>query len=173
MSCPPSRGTTTLADTLSHTIYRWIAAGFGSGWLPKAPGTWGSIAALIPAWAMLYFCSVTSLWIAAAAVTIVGCAVCFALLPTLADKDPGWIVIDEWAGQWVALALVFGVDSFNWLWFALGFVAFRLFDILKPWPVSWAERAGPAWWSIMADDVVAGFLGGGALAVIRVLWEPA
>ena len=156
--------------TLADSFYRWVAAGFGSGWLPKAPGTWGSLAALFPAWVLLEFIGGISLWCATIVVAIAGCLVCFEVLAKQEDKDPGWIVIDEWAGQWLALVLIFSVGSFDWFWFCMGFVAFRLFDILKPWPVSLAERLGPVWWSIMADDLVAGAMGGGVLVLARLQW---
>ena len=147
--------------TTSHRILHFIAAGFGSGWLPKAPGTWGSLAALLPAWLMVELWGIESLFIATAVVTLLGCWVCFYILPSLSSDDPGWIVIDEWAGQWLATALI---GTFTTLPFPTvlisSFILFRLFDVLKPWPISWLERIGPKWWSIMADDIGAGLIGG-------------
>ncbi|TLS67987.1 phosphatidylglycerophosphatase A [Mariprofundus erugo] len=149
----------------SYGFSGWIAAGFGSGWLPKAPGTWGSLAALPPAWLLLDWFGVAGLFWAAILILGLGCGVCAIVLPQLEDQDPGWIVIDEWAGQWLCIAMVAAITGISWVILLPSFIAFRLFDIFKPWPVSWAERVGPAWWSIMADDMVAGALGGGLLFV--------
>jgi len=144
----------------SYGIAGWVAAGFGSGWLPQAPGTWGSLASLPPAWLLLHFFGAAGLLIAALLVLILGCLVCAMVLPRMQARDPGWIVIDEWAGQWLCLGLLACWMGSGPLVFLLAFIAFRLLDILKPWPVSLAERVGAPWWSIMADDVVAGAIGG-------------
>lgn len=151
------------------TFNHWIAAGFGSGWLPKAPGTWGSLVSLLPGWSILVWGGATGLIIASAIVLIVGCLVCAAVLPTLEEKDPGWIVIDEWAGQWLCLGILAALMGKGGVVVLIAFVAFRLFDIFKPWPISWAETAGPPWWSIMADDVLAGLMGAvSVMAVVQV-----
>ena len=149
-----------MTDT-SKSILRWLAAGFGSGWLPRAPGTWGSLLSLLPAWLLLELSGVAGLFLASGLILIVGCLVCFLVLPTMAEKDPGWIVIDEWAGQWLCLAMVAGALGSGWLAFVIAFVVFRLLDIFKPCPISYFEHWGPPWWSIMADDVAAAVVGGG------------
>jgi len=148
------------------TFNHWIAAGFGSGWLPKAPGTWGSLAALLPAWPILVWGGAKGLIIAGAIALVVGCLVCRPVLRGMDDKDPGWIVIDEWAGQWLCLGLLAMVMGKSATVFLIAFIAFRLFDIFKPWPISWAETAGPPWWSIMADDVLAGLMGAGVIIAV-------
>lgn len=152
--------------TISNRSYGpggWVAAGFGSGWLPKAPGTWGSLAALPPAWLLLHFSGSAGLLVASLLAWVIGCLVCASVLPRMTDKDPGWIVIDEWAGQWLCLALISFRMGDGVVAFVLAFVAFRALDILKPWPVSLAERVGPPWWSIMADDMLAGLIGGAVI----------
>jgi len=151
-----------------RTFNHWIAAGFGSGWLPKAPGTWGSLAALLPAWVILSWSGVAGLLIASVIVLVIGCYICAIVLPNMQDKDPGWIVIDEWAGQWLCLGLLIPAIGDGTVSYLVAFVAFRIFDIFKPWPVSLSETLGPPWWSIMADDVVAGVMGAGA--VIAIAW---
>ncbi|MDX8405983.1 MAG: phosphatidylglycerophosphatase A [Mariprofundus sp.] len=152
----------------SYGIAGWVAAGFGSGWLPKAPGTWGSLASLPPAWLLLHFFGPVTLLFAAALVTVIGCRVCAIVLPQMVEKDPGWIVIDEWAGQWLCLGLLAIWMGDGALAFLLAFIAFRLLDILKPWPISLAERLGAPWWSIMADDVVAGAIGGAMMIEVAI-----
>jgi phosphatidylglycerophosphatase A len=128
----------------------------GIGFLRPAPGTWGSLAvlplALLPGWAALLACGVF---------TVAG----FWALRRLpeAGADPGWVVVDEAAGQSLALAAASG-----WLGVALAFALFRLLDIAKPGPVGWADRRhGP--FAVMADDVIAG----GLAAAILLLLEHA
>jgi len=147
----------------------WIAAGFGSGWLPKAPGTWGSLVSLPPAWFIVQWVGASGLMIASLLVLLIGCLLCAHILPSLSNKDPSWIVIDEWAGQWLCLALLIPFIDSGMMAIVLAFAAFRLFDIVKPWPVSLAEELGAGWWSIMADDVVAGVMGA-VVIIIAVQW---
>lgn len=155
--------------TTSHSLSRFAAAGLGSGWLPKAPGTWGSLAALLPGWLLLKGLGLGGVLFAVFLITAFGCYLCSRLLPSLESNDPGWIVIDEWAGQWLCMALMAlgGLQGVALL--LLSFVMFRLFDILKPWPVSWLERTGPDWWTIMADDLGAGILGAATGIVVILL----
>lgn len=141
-------------------IARFVAAGFGSGWLPRAPGTFGSLAALLPAWWMLSAYGLSGLLGLFLLFVPLACWSTFVALPGMTDKDPGWVVIDEWLGQWLTLLLAIPLTGFTWWVFALGFAAFRLFDIRKPGFVRRAEHLGPAWWSIHADDLVAGAYAG-------------
>lgn len=147
----------------------WLAAGLGSGWLPKAPGTWGSLAALPLAWLLIEWGGVTVLFAATFLFLLLGCWICVDVLQRIPDKDPGWVVIDEWVGLWLCmglLALVLGTGPWVYL---LAFIAFRLFDIFKPWPISWVETLGPPWWSIMADDVAAGVIGAGVVLIAAAM----
>ena len=153
----------------ARSIHHWLAAGLGSGWLPKAPGTWGSLASLLPAWWIASYGGAISLLLASLLVLLLGCWNCYHILPTLKNKDPGWIVIDEWAGQWLCLALMLLVSDLSPLILLLAFIGFRGFDILKPWPVSRIETMGPPWWSIMADDMAAGVMGAGLMIAIALM----
>ncbi|GAV20312.1 phosphatidylglycerophosphatase A [Mariprofundus micogutta] len=141
----------------------WLAAGLGSGWLPKAPGTWGSLAALLPAWLLIELVDISGLFIASLLLLAFGCWICAVVLKQIQDKDPGWIVIDEWVGLWINMALLAIVLGTAPMVYLLAFISFRLFDILKPWPISFVELLGPPWWSIMADDVAAGIIGAGVV----------
>jgi len=143
-----------------------LAAGGGSGWLPRAPGTWGSLVALWPGWWLWQQGGVALLLFAVVAITLLGCWMCAVVLPTIRDQDPGWIVIDEWAGQWLTMAVVGLFFFLSWQWVIACFVAFRLYDIMKPWPIRPLEHVGAAWWSIMADDLAAGVLAGGSVALL-------
>jgi phosphatidylglycerophosphatase A len=128
------------------------ATWFGCGLAPKAPGTVGSLGALPFAWAILSLGGWPWLAAAALAVTVLGTLATAAVLRRSGAKDPSFVVIDEVAGQWIAL-LPAGLDP---VLFASAFVAFRLFDILKPWPVSWADQKVAGAWGVMLDDLIAG-----------------
>lgn len=126
------------------------ATWFGSGLLPWMPGTWGSLAAL-PAAALLQWAGgAWALMIATLAVLAGGTAAAAAYARRSGQADPGAVVIDEVAGQWASLVPL-GLDPWSYL---VGFLAFRLFDTVKPWPVRTFERL-PGGWGIMADDLAA------------------
>jgi len=129
-----------------------LATWFGAGLLPKAPGTWGSLAALPFAWIIVSTGGVAALAVATAVVSAVGWWAADRYVRQTGVADPSEVVIDEVAGQWLTL-LVVPAD----LWFYLaGFALFRLFDIRKPWPVSWADRCLPGGLGVMVDDIFAG-----------------
>ncbi|WP_306590312.1 phosphatidylglycerophosphatase A [Geothrix sp. 21YS21S-4] len=147
----------------------WLASGFGSGYLRPAPGTWGSLAGLV-AWLLLVAGArkfPQAAWIvplAPAALTLAAVWASELVVRETGQKDPSFIVADEWAGIWIALTpLLFTVtiQPQPWgLWAVrlVGpFLLFRLFDIWKPGPVDAAQRL-PGGWGVVMDDVVAGFL---------------
>lgn len=129
-----------------------IATWFGTGHLPKAPGTWGSLAALPLAWVIAERAGPYALMAAGIAMFCAGIWACGIYLRHSREADPGVIVIDEVAGQMLAVVPA-GLDP---LAFTLGFVLFRIFDIMKPWPLGALERALPGAAGVMADDVAAG-----------------
>lgn len=139
----------------------WLAVGLGSGLAPKAPGTVGSIAAL-PLYGLL---SLLPLWLYALVVLaafVLGVALCDWASHRMGSHDPPAIVFDEWVGVGVSL---FAVPA-GWVWLVLGLVLFRIFDILKPWPVSWADRQVGGGLGIMLDDLLAGLY---ALVLVQIL----
>ena len=102
----------------------------------------------------------------ALATTLVGLVSAHVCVSGSGEKDPGWIVIDEWAGLFVALI---GVNPAS-VWMVLSaFCFFRLFDVVKPGPVAWAERL-PGAAGIMADDLVAGALSALCVQAVWALW---
>ena len=129
---------------------RWVASFGGSGLLPGAPGTAGSAAALLPGVALLWLHPMALLG-GVFGVVALGL---WAIEAAGADDDPGWVVIDEVAGQWIALLALAHPSLLGTL---AAFVAFRLFDVVKVGPVGWAERL-PGAVGVIADDVVAGLL---------------
>lgn len=125
---------------------------FGLGLIGKAPGTLGSLGSIPLAAALVLLAGPWLLWAAAAAVFAAGWWLSIQHLRDVPNtKDPQWIVIDEVAAQWAVLAAV----PFNVLWYAAAFGLFRLFDIWKPWPVRWADRAIKGGLGVMLDDALA------------------
>jgi len=144
----------TLA-TLCRNPVQLLAFGFGSGLSPKAPGTVGSAVAvvfylplallpLIPYTVMVLLCLLLGVWL------------CGEASRQLGVHDHGGIVWDEFVGLWITL---WAVPS-GWQWIVAGFLLFRLFDIVKPWPISWLDRSVDGGLGIMIDDVVAGLCAG-------------
>lgn len=142
-----------------------LATWFGAGCLPKAPGTWGSLAALPLAWLLWLGGGRPLLAVAAGAVFFVGWWAAERTVATLGIHDPGSVVVDEVVGQWLVL-IAAPPDLLAW---TIGFVLFRLFDIVKPWPVSWADRRVGGGLGIMLDDVLAGCYGLAAMLVLEGL----
>lgn len=146
---------------LAH-VDGWIALGFGSGLSPWAPGTAGSLAALLP-WLALRLLP----WPAYLAVLLLAFALgvwaCGRAARRVGLHDPGAFVWDEFVGQWLALLPVLAGP---WWGVALGFALFRLFDVWKPWPVRWADRSLDGGLGVMADDVLAGLMAAGVLALV-------
>ncbi len=137
-----------------------LATWFGSGLLPKAPGTWGSLAALPFAWIIAARTGAAGLAVAALAAFLVGWAASGMIVRRGHQRDPQFIVIDEVAGQWLTLVAA----PLNPWFYALGFVLFRIADIAKPWPASHIDRTWRGGLGVMADDAVAG------LYALAVMW---
>jgi len=157
---------------MSRGIAYWVACGLGSGLSPVAPGTVGSVAALVAGVAILGVAPLM-LPLAAAAAVLGGW---WAVRASGADRapggDPGWVVVDEVAGQWIALLpllLLPAAAAWNPPSLLLAFVAFRALDILKPGPVGWADRQEGAF-GVMADDVIAGVLAALVVVAAQRLW---
>lgn len=136
----------------------------GVGYLKPAPGTWGSLAALPLAWLCHVVGGFPLLAVAILAVFFVGWWATAKVIKDSDNHDPSEIVIDEVAGQFIALiplswsAWRMGLDITElWPGWIAAFVLFRLFDITKPGPVGWADRRGDAL-GVMLDDVIAGII---------------
>jgi phosphatidylglycerophosphatase A len=142
-------------------LARFIAAGFGTGYAPVAAGTVASAAAALSGAAFL---QVSPLLLALAAL-LAAAGGYVAIQRAGVEGDPGWVVIDEFAGQWITL-LALARPSVPGL--IAGFLLFRLFDITKLGPVGWADRKHGAF-GIMADDVIAGIVAAVLLGAARLL----
>lgn len=139
-----------------------VATWFGTGLLPGAPGTWGSLAALPIAWLLQWGLGSLGLTAAIVVVFAVGLWSVGRVVGGAMGDDPAQVVIDEVAGQWLTL-LFAGPHLALYL---AGFVLFRLFDILKPWPVGWVDRSLKGALGVMLDDILAGLYAGAALAAL-------
>ncbi len=133
-------------------VAKLLATWFGAGLLPKAPGTWGSLAAMPLAWIIVTYGGTVWLAFATFVVFVVGWWVSDVYVTHTGVTDPSEVVIDEVAGQWLTL-LVVPPDPVLYL---AGFLLFRLFDIRKPWPVSWADNSLEGGLGVMVDDILAG-----------------
>ena len=142
-----------------------LATWFGAGLMPKAPGTWGSLAALPFAWAISANGGQVALLIGAVFAFGVGWWASNVYLQHFGGEDPGPVVIDEVAGQWLTLAAV-APDP---VLFGVGFGLFRLVDIYKPWPVSWADQKVKAGLGIMLDDILAALYAGAGLYLVNAV----
>ncbi len=136
-----------------------LATWFGVGLLPFAPGSWGSLAALPLAWLLHMAWGPAAVAGVGTALFFAGCWASTAVLRRGGGDDPSYIVIDEVAAQLLVLSLV-PADP---LYYAVGFFAFRVFDVLKPWPVGWADRAIKGGFGVMFDDVLAAVYSGAVL----------
>lgn len=149
---------------LLHKWQHWLALGFGSGLAPKAPGTFGTLAALPLVWLL------AMLPLGWSAAVIVACAVlgvylCDVVSRDIGAEDHGAIVWDEIVGFAITLWAV-PVSIQNVL---VAFVLFRLLDIAKPWPICWFDRNLQGGLGVMMDDIVAGVL---ACLLLHSVWLP-
>lgn len=141
-----------------------IATGLGSGYLPKAPGTWGSLLAAVLAWPIAATGGSVALLSAVGLAALAGIWATRGYMARTGEQDPGPVVIDEVAGQWLTLA----VCPMDPLWWLAGFAAFRLCDIVKPFPASVIDRRMHGAVGVMLDDLVAGGYAAGILWIATV-----
>lgn len=174
--CPPCPPTASVWEKL---IY-WLGIGLGSGLPKRAAGTWGTVGGLVVAIPMLWL----GFW-GFLAVTLVGALVgsyiCGKTSDLMGVHDDPHIVWDEWVGMWVSLlpilwlhfyddALLQGHQLSLLLLYFAAFVAFRFFDILKPFPIKWVDKNVSGGFGILIDDILAGLMAGVVLiAFVSVL----
>jgi phosphatidylglycerophosphatase A len=137
----------------------WIASGFGVGLAPKAAGTFGSLAALVPWWLWLRHLPLVQYAIVIVVAFALGVWASAWVIRRTRIEDPGVVVWDEFVGQWIALVpfTLLEIDA-EWIEVAIAFGLFRLFDIWKPWPVRWADRQVHGGLGAMLDDALAGLM---------------
>ena len=154
---------TTIRPIWRHPVY-FLAFGFGSGAVPKAPGTAGTLVAvgiylLLPPLSALVYGLLLLLTFA------VGVYLCGKTAADLGVHDHGGIVWDEFVGYWITMFMA----PAGWLWVLLGFGLFRLLDIVKPWPISWVDKELKGGLGIMLDDGLAGIMAALCIQAIAVL----
>jgi len=164
----PNRGTWGPAG--NRTVWAWtVATFFGAGLGKPGPGTWGSVAAVLlwAAFAWLAHPSAATQAMALAAGIILSVALGVPAATIAAREsgrhDPGFVVIDEVAGQWITLL----GSPFDWKHGLMALALFRVFDITKPFPIRRLERL-PEGWGIVFDDVAAGLYAWGVAAILRI-----
>ncbi len=140
-----------------------IATGLYVGKLPKAPGTWGSLVAILP-WLLVKDIELSHYLLLLVAIFILGFFTAGSAEKILNSPDSGSIVIDEILGMFITLTLAPN-HPIAWLF---GFLFFRFFDILKPFPVSWFDTHIHGGIGIMMDDVIAGLY---ALLCLQIFWK--
>lgn len=128
-----------------------VALGFGAGALPKAPGTWGTLIAL-PLYLLLARLPLLEYVLLIIALFVAGIWICARAGRLLGIHDHSAIVWDEMVGFWVTMIAA----PPAWPWIIVGFMLFRVFDILKPWPINWIDRRVSGGLGVMADDLIAG-----------------
>ena len=157
-------------------LAKTIATFFGSGLAPKAPGTFGTLAA-IPVVVLLHQLQFSWLLAPLTLLAIFGgvWATAHYLKQSGQSGDPKEVVIDEVAGVWLLFSIMplyhlpASYDMAGAM-YLMGFVAFRFFDILKPWPISVIDRRMKGAWGIMLDDLAAALFGVAALGILGHLW---
>lgn len=144
----------------------FLSLGGGTGLMPFAPGTWGSVPGVALAWLLMPL-GEAAYWGILAALFLLGIPLCARTARALNRPDPGAIVWDEVVGMAITLGIPAGLGSgfgpVSPLTLLAGFGLFRILDILKPWPIRWLERRLAGGLGVMADDALAGLVAGGVL----------
>ena len=157
-------------------IKRFLVTGCGLGWLPLAPGSWGSLPPVV-IFALLHHYNVHVAIIAMvlAILIIAGSVICVKFTPisiaATGKVDPPEVVTDEIAGQ--SITLLFACTVINnplWITACGGFFFFRLLDTIKPWPANRLEEL-PEGWGVLLDDLMAGIYGGITFLIAQYLWH--
>lgn len=142
-------------------ISEWIATCFKVGYLPLAPGTWGSVFAILLWWAFLKNVNIYIFGILIIFSFLIGIVTSNIVIDQRGDADPSYIIIDELVGQWLALLFI----PQEYFYIVISFISFRFFDIVKPWPISLIEKL-PKGLGVMSDDFIAGLI---TLVLIQII----
>ena len=140
---------------------QFLALGFGSGLAPKAPGTFGTLAA-VPLFLLMSGLSPLFYGLLVFVVCIAGIYICGKAASDVGVHDHGAIVRDEFAGFFITMFMI----PVSWQSVLVGFILFRIFDIAKPWPISVADKKLTGGFGIMFDDVLAGLFSLGIMHII-------
>ncbi|MBL4942692.1 MAG: phosphatidylglycerophosphatase A [Colwellia sp.] len=141
---------------------QFLALGFGSGLAPKAPGTFGTLAA-IPLFLLLTLLTPLFYLIVVVLMSIAGIYICGKAAEDVGVHDHPAIVWDEFVGFFITMFMV----PVSWQSILIGFLLFRLFDIVKPWPISFIDKKMSGGVGIMFDDILAGAF---ALIIMQLIY---
>ncbi|MGO2507888.1 MAG: phosphatidylglycerophosphatase A [Vibrio hibernica] len=146
-----------------------LAVGFGSGLSPIVPGTTGTLAA-IPFYFLIVQLPLIGYFSIVLLSALVGITICQRTSDDMKVHDHGAIVWDEFVGFWITMSIVpmLGLSIYDWHTLLIGFVLFRAFDMIKPWPIIVLDRRVHGGFGIMVDDVLAGIMAGFSLWLIVV-----
>jgi len=161
-------------------VKRLLTSCFGLGWLPLAPGTWGSLPPAVIFTVLCWFgTSSTVILVVMGGLVLTGAVVCVWFAPEViaatGKPDPREVVADELAGQaltFLVAPLLITSSASNkqtWIVAGLGFLLFRVFDITKPWPIRKLEKL-PLGWGVLSDDLLAGLYAAVGLILCARLW---
>lgn len=142
-----------VAPDLLRNPAQFLAFGFGSGLSPRAPGTAGTLLA-IPIYLLIADLSLVRYSLVVAVAGLFGIWICGVASRQLKVHDHPGIVWDEFVGYWITMWAV----PADWLWIIAGFAVFRVYDIVKPWPVSVLDKRVGGGLGIMVDDMLAGLM---------------
>ncbi len=142
--------TTPSFSQLWRRPVNFLAFGFGAGLAPKAPGTFGTLVA-VPFYYLMQHWSLAQYGLMLLLTGVIGVYLCHRCAQELRVHDHPGIVWDEMVGYWLTMLAA----PAGWQWMLLGFVLFRLFDIFKPWPISWVDKRVHGGLGIMLDDILA------------------
>lgn len=138
-------------------LWYFFATGFGIGkafnFIPV--GTMASLVAIPIWWGLVYFLSYQGYLIFLIFSVIIGIYFCEKINILMEIHDHKSIVWDEFIGMWITLTII---PIYNWFWIVIAFLLFRIFDILKPWPISWCDKSVNGGFGIVIDDILAGIM---------------
>lgn len=144
----------------------FAAFGFGSGAAPVAPGTFGTLMAVV-----LFVLLPPMSWVVYLAFLLLSFAIgvwlCHRTAHDIGVHDHGGIVWDEFVGYWITMFMA----PAGWTWIIFGFVLFRFFDIIKPWPIRWLDKNVSGGFGVMIDDVLAGVMALICLQSVAYFWN--
>jgi phosphatidylglycerophosphatase A len=149
-------------------LARHIATLWGVGFLPRAPGTWGSLVAALMGLVILQYGGQSHMRAAVLLAVLAGLWASNRYEVLVGSHDNKEIVIDEVAGMWISMLPLSFISLGHGILLdvALAFFLFRVFDIWKPWPVGWIDRNVKGGLGVMLDDIVAGFMTALALIIV-------
>ncbi|ADV33636.1 phosphatidylglycerophosphatase A [Candidatus Blochmanniella vafra str. BVAF] len=139
-------------------IMYFFATGFGIGKISIMMPVVGTIASLLAIpmwWGLVYFFSYQTYFIFLILGIIFGIYLCGKVTKFIGIHDHQSIVWDEFVGMWITLIVV---PLYSWMWIVVAFLLFRVFDVIKPWPISWCDRVIKGGFGIIIDDILAGFI---------------